>query len=85
MHSFFSILQGERGFVNPLAIILRSSRILREKEGTMQHDINCGVSCGVTDCRFNRDGEMCELAKIHVGNTCDCEHCTCCDSFQKRG
>ena len=32
--------------------------------------INCGVSCGVST--------------IHVGNTCDCEHCTCCDSFQKR-
>lgn len=50
----------------------------------MEHKINCGVSCGVTDCRFNPDGMHCELDRIHVGNTCDCEHCTCCDSYQKR-
>ncbi|HJA02886.1 MAG TPA: DUF1540 domain-containing protein [Candidatus Gallimonas gallistercoris] len=46
--------------------------------------INCGVSCGVSECKFNVDGCHCELETIHVGNTCDCEHCTCCDSFQKR-
>ena len=53
----------------------------------MEHNTNCGVTCGVTECRFNRDGMACELAKIHVGNTCNCtdEHCTCCDSFCKRG
>ncbi len=52
----------------------------------MEHKINCGVSCGVTDCKFNCDGAHCELDKIHVGNTCDCksDHCTCCDSYQKR-
>lgn len=50
----------------------------------MEHDINRGVTCGVTECKFNRDGMVCELAKIHVGNTCDCEHCTCCDSFENR-
>lgn len=46
--------------------------------------INCGVSCGVTECKYNCDGMSCTLKTIHVGNTCDCEHCTCCDSFQKR-
>lgn len=50
----------------------------------MEKNINSGVSCGVTDCRFNSDGRYCELENIHVGNTCDCEHCTCCDSFQKK-
>ncbi len=52
----------------------------------MEHNINCGVSCGVTECRYNRDGMNCELDKIHVGNTCDCnaQRCTCCDSFQHR-
>ena len=50
----------------------------------MDRNINCGVSCGVTECRYNQDGMHCELKTIHVGNTCDCEHCTCCDSFQKR-
>lgn len=51
----------------------------------MEHEINDGVSCGVTQCRFNQDGMHCELNKIHVGNICDGTHCTCCDSFQKRG
>ena len=52
----------------------------------MEHDINSGVSCGVTVCKYNRDGMMCELSKIHVGNNCACDgdQCTCCDSFQKR-
>ncbi len=51
----------------------------------MDHKINCGVSCGVTECKFNSDGMHCELKQFLVGNTCDCEHCTCCYSFQKRG
>ena len=50
----------------------------------MERKINCGVSCGVSECRYNTDGMHCELDKIHVGNTCDCEHGTCCDSFQAR-
>ncbi len=50
----------------------------------MSKKMNCGVSCGVTECKYNCDGMHCELNTIHVGNTCDCEHCTCCDSFQKR-
>lgn len=52
----------------------------------MENEINSGVSCGVTECRFNSDGVSCKLDKIHVGNVCDCsgEHCTCCDSYQKR-
>lgn len=47
-------------------------------------DINSGVSCCVTDCRYNCDGMHCTLSTIRVGNTCDCEHCTCCDSYSKR-
>ena len=50
----------------------------------MAKQINNGVSCGVVDRKFNQDGMHCELDRIHVGNTCDCEHCTCCDSYQKR-
>ncbi len=50
----------------------------------MTFEPNKGVSCGVTDCKFNCDGMHCELDRIHVGNTGDCAHCTCCDSFQKR-
>ena len=53
----------------------------------MDHDqINCGVSCGVSECKFNVDGCHCELETIHVGNTCDCdaESCTCCENFRKR-
>ena len=48
------------------------------------NDINSGVSCCVTDCRYNCDGMHCTLSTIRVGNTCDCEHCTCCDSYSKR-
>ena len=51
----------------------------------MDHDqINCGVSCGVSECKFNVDGCHCELETIHVGNTCEREHRTCRDSYQKR-
>lgn len=50
----------------------------------MEHNTNKGVSCGVTECKYNCDGMRCRLDVIHVGNTCDCEHCTCCDSYEKR-
>ena len=50
----------------------------------MEHMLNCGVTCGVTECKYNRDGMACELSKIHVGNACDAESCTCCDSFMQR-
>ena len=50
------------------------------------HEINNAIGCGVTECKYNRSGDYCTLRKIHVGNTCDCnaEHCTCCDSFERR-
>ena len=48
------------------------------------NNINSGVSCCVTDCKHNCDGMHCTLTTIQVGNTCDCEHCTCCDSYSKR-
>ncbi len=49
--------------------------------------INSGVTCGVTECKYNHDGMACGLNKIHVGNDCTCnaEKCTCCDSFCRRG
>ena len=50
----------------------------------MQNNINSGVSCAVTECRFNQDGMHCELDRIHVGSACNGTACTCCDSFQKR-
>lgn len=69
----------------PLLIFSEKLRILQsERRDTSMDHMNTGVSCGVTDCKFNRDGMHCELTTIHVGNTCDCEHCTCCDSFCKR-
>lgn len=51
----------------------------------MQKGMNSGVSCDVKECKHNCDGMHCELTTIHVGSTCDCENCTCCDSFAKRG
>lgn len=50
----------------------------------MEREINCGVSCGVTHCRYNCDGMHCELGEIHVGNDCGSGQCTCCDSFRER-
>ena len=50
----------------------------------MERFVNSGVSCGVRDCKYNCDGVSCQLDQIHVGSTCDCEHCTCCDSYSKR-
>lgn len=47
-------------------------------------NINSGISCCVTECRHNCDGMHCALKTIRVGNTGDCEHCTCCDSYSKR-
>ena len=48
--------------------------------------VNTCISCGVTECKYNRSGDYCTLSKIHVGNTCDCdaEKCTCCDSFERK-
>ncbi len=48
------------------------------------NEMNSGVSCGVTECQFNCDGMHCTLDKIHVGNACDGQKCTCCDSFRHR-
>ncbi len=52
----------------------------------MERERNCGVTCGVTECKFNCDGMACSLDKIHVGNDCTCDSgkCTCCDSFRHR-
>jgi len=49
-------------------------------------EVNVGVGCNVTECKFNRAGDYCTLSRIHIGNTCSCdaESCTCCDSFQKK-
>ena len=49
-------------------------------------EVNKSIGCGVTECKYNREGKHCTLAKIHVGNTCDCdaETCTCCDSYERK-
>lgn len=67
-------------------IFTRSVQNNGKEEMVMENTINKGVSCGVCECKYNRDGMNCELDKIHVGNTCDCDsnQCTCCDSFCKR-
>lgn len=41
---------------------------------------NHGVLCDVRKCRHNHSGKNCTLSTVKV--TCDCEDCTCCDSFE---
>jgi hypothetical protein len=48
------------------------------------HDVNMAIGCGVTECKYNCAGDYCTLRKIHVGNTCASESCTCCDSFERK-
>lgn len=50
----------------------------------MMNEVNKSIGCGVTECKYNRSGDYCTLSKIHVGNTCSTDSCTCCDSFQKK-
>ena len=47
-------------------------------------DVNCAIGCGVTECKYNKTGDYCTLAKIHVGNDCGSGKCTCCDSFERK-
>ena len=50
-----------------------------------RQEVNNAIGCGVTECKYNREGDYCTLRKIHVGNTCDSsKHCTCCDSFERK-
>ncbi len=49
-----------------------------------RQDVNSAIGCGVTECKYNSCGDYCTLRKIHVGNTCDAGHCTCCDSFEQK-
>lgn len=46
-------------------------------------NINFGIACDVTKCKFNHSGCNCTLDKIQVGCTCDNEHCTCCKSYEE--
>lgn len=46
--------------------------------------VNTAVGCNVTGCKYNRAGDYCTLAKIHVGNACDGQKCTCCDSYESK-
>ena len=32
----------------------------------MERKINCGVSCGVSECRYNTDGMHCELEHLRL-------------------
>lgn len=47
-------------------------------------NINFGIACEVTGCKYNHNGCNCTLDKIQVGCTCDSEHCTCCESYADR-
>lgn len=47
-------------------------------------EVNNSIGCGVTECKYNRSGDYCTLRKIHVGNACSGEQCTCCDSFERK-
>ncbi len=47
-------------------------------------EVNTCIGCGVTECKYNRSGDYCTLSKIHVGNTCNADTCTCCDSFERK-
>ncbi len=44
--------------------------------------VNTAVGCNVTGCKYNRAGDYCTLARIHVGKACDGQQCTCCDSYE---
>ncbi len=46
--------------------------------------INHSIGCNVQQCRYNADGKNCTLSEIHVGNCCTADHCTCCDSYEKK-
>ena len=48
------------------------------------HGVNTAVGCDVTGCKYNRAGDYCTLAKIHVGKACDSQQCTCCDSYESK-
>ena len=39
------------------------------------HGVNTAVGCDVTGCKYNRAGDYCTLAKIHVGKACDSQQC----------
>ena len=49
----------------------------------MMDNVNGGVDCNVTNCKYNSEGCKCRLAKIHVGFGCVGEDCTCCESFSE--
>ena len=55
--------------------------MMNEKMG---NEVNTSIGCGVTECKYNCAGDYCTLRKIHVGNTCAAESCTCCDSFERK-
>ncbi|MCD7728742.1 MAG: DUF1540 domain-containing protein [Clostridia bacterium] len=44
-------------------------------------NVNHGVACEVSNCKYNFGGHDCTLAKIRVGFGCVGEDCTCCESF----
>lgn len=47
-------------------------------------NINFGIACDVSNCKYNHNGCNCTLDKIHVGCTCEGDHCTCCESFSDK-
>ncbi len=43
-------------------------------------ELNCGIVCDVKKCRHNFNGKSCTLNTVKV--SCDCEDCTCCESYE---
>ena len=48
----------------------------------MMDNVNKGVACDVTNCKYNSEGVNCTLNKIQVG--CGNEQCTCCESVAEK-
>lgn len=47
-------------------------------------NVNFGIGCDVTSCKYNHDGCNCTLNKIQVGCTCGGDACTCCESYSEK-
>lgn len=50
----------------------------------MNNNVNIDIACDVSNCRHNYQSCNCTLPKIKVGNTCNAEVCTCCQSFSEK-
>lgn len=47
-------------------------------------NVNHGIACDVSKCKYNHAGCNCTLDHIKVGCTCDQVECTCCESYSEK-